>query len=59
MYDLDSKKWGVSNVLKLVHDCGYKRNEFMVWSELEGIDECYFEVNKDDCALDVARKIGT
>lgn len=41
-------------MLKLVLDRGYKRNEFRVWSKLEGITECYFEVNMNDCALGVA-----
>ena len=41
-------------MLKLVLDWGHKRNEFRVWSKLEGIYEFYFEVNTDDCVLDVA-----
>lgn len=41
-------------MLKLVLDRGYKRNEFRIWSKLEGIDKCYFEVNRDDRALDVS-----
>lgn len=42
------EKWGVSEVLKLVIEWGYDRNEFRVWSKLEGIYDSFFEVNKDD-----------
>lgn len=54
VYDQDRKTWGVSNVLKLVLYWGYKINEFRIWRKFKGVDECYFEVSKDDRALNVA-----
>lgn len=35
-------------------DLGYKRNKFRVWSKLEGISDCYFEINNDHRAIDIA-----
>ncbi|KAI5435370.1 hypothetical protein KIW84_021975 [Lathyrus oleraceus] len=37
-----------------VLDCGYERNKFRVLSKLEGISDCYFEINNDHCVIDVA-----
>lgn len=36
---------------------GYARNIFRVWFKLEGINESFVEVKKDDCVAEVATHV--
>ncbi|CAK8544505.1 unnamed protein product [Lathyrus sativus] len=54
VHEQNIEKWGLSEVMNIILDWGYERNKFRVWSKLEGISVCYFEINKDHRVIDVA-----
>lgn len=54
VYEQNIEKWGLSEVMNIVLDWGYERYKFRVCSKLEGISDCYFEINNDHRDIYVA-----